>query len=146
MVNSASAEAGYRPQDTTLIRDALVQHYVAHGLPLDGGASNAWFNVRIGPISVRLPNPPARRRAVVMHDINHLVTGYNTTFSEGEMSIAAFEVGAGCGHLAIVWFINLSLLALALVVRPRAAFAGFVRGRRSASVYSSDRNATTLGA
>jgi len=87
-------------QDATLIRDALAHHYVAHGLPLDGGASNPWFNMRIGPLTLRLPNPPARRRAVVMHDINHLVTGYNTTFSEGEMAIAAFEVGAGCGRLA----------------------------------------------
>ncbi len=26
-------------QDATLIRDALAHHYVAHGLPLDGGAS-----------------------------------------------------------------------------------------------------------
>jgi len=133
------------PHDTTLIRDALTQHYVKHGLPLDGGASNPWFNVHIGPMTIRLPNPPARRRAVVMHDINHIVTGYNTTFSEGEMSIAAFEVGAGCGRLAIVWFINLSLLAIALVVHPRVAFAGFVRGRRSASIYANVKDATALG-
>lgn len=134
------------PQDATLIRDALANHYVAHGLPMDGGASNPWFNVRIGPLTLRLPNPPARRRAVVMHDINHLVTGYNTTFSEGEMTIAAFEVGAGCGRLAIVWYINLSMLALALVVHPRAAFAAFVRGRRSASIYASDRDTAALTA
>jgi hypothetical protein len=102
--------------------------------------------VHIGPFKIRLPNPPARRRAVVMHDINHIVTGYNTTFSEGEMSIAAFEVGAGCGRLAIVWFINLSLLAIAVVVHPRVAFTGFVRGRRSASIYSSNRDAATLAA
>ena len=132
--------------DARLIRDALAQHYVMHGLPPDGGASNPWFDVHIGTFKIRLPNPPARRRAVLMHDINHIVTGYNTTFSEGEMSIAAFEVGAGCGRLAIVWFINLSLLALAVFVHPRVAFAGFVRGRRTASIYSSDRDATTLGA
>jgi len=39
-------------QDATLIRDALAHHYVAHGLPLDGGASNPWFNVRIGPLTL----------------------------------------------------------------------------------------------
>jgi hypothetical protein len=145
VVNSlTSSIASSTAHDATLIRDALTQHYVAHGLPLDGGASNPWFNVRIGPMTIPLPNPPARRRAVVMHDINHIVTGYNTTFSEGEMSIAAFEVGAGCGRLAIVWFINLSLLALALVVHPRIAFAGFVRGRRSASIYANIEDATTL--
>ena len=78
-----------------------------------------------------------------MHDINHIVTGYNTTFSEGEMSIAAFEVGAGCGRLAIVWFINLSLLALAVVVHPRVAFAGIRARPPDASIYSSDRDPHT---
>ena len=130
--------------DAMLVRDALTDHYVKHGLPPDGGVSNPWFNVHIGSFVLRLPNPPARRRAVVMHDINHIVTGYNTTFSEGEMAIAAFEVGAGCGRLAIVWFINLSLLALAVFVHPRIAFAAFVRGRRSATIYAHDRDAVSL--
>lgn len=60
------------------------------------------------------------------------------------MSIAAFEVGAGCGRLAIVWFINLSLLAIALVVHPSVAFAGFVRGRRSASIYATGQDVMSL--
>jgi hypothetical protein len=38
------------------------------------------------------------------------------------------------------------MLALALVIHPRVAFAAFVRGRRSASIYASDRDATALTA
>lgn len=49
-------------------------------------------------------------------------TGYNTTFSEGEVAIAAFEVGAGCGHVAIVWFLNLCAFAIGFVSR-RTRFA-----------------------
>ena len=126
--------------------EALRQHYLAHGLPADGGASSPWFVVRMAWLKVRLPNPPSRRRAVIWHDINHVVTGYNTTFSDGEMSIAAFEVGAGCGRIAIAWLLNLSLLALGSIVRPRHVFAAFVRGRRSGSIYHLGRDAASLAA
>lgn len=128
------------------IGDALTRHYLAHGLPPDGGASDPWFRVRIGPVTLRLPNPPARRRAVLFHDVNHIVTGYNTTFGEGEMTIAGFEVGAGCGRFGIAWYINLSMLALGVLTSPRAAFAAFVRGRRSASIYHGHRDPAALAA
>ena len=134
------------PMQTPSMSEALAHHYAAHGLPSDGGASNPWFVVRIGWLKVRLPNPPSRRRAVIWHDINHVVTGYNTTFSDGEMSIAAFEVGAGCGRVAIAWLLNLSLFALGLIVRPREVFTAFVRGRHSGSIYHIGRDAVLLAA
>ena len=132
------------PSDSTMVGDALAAYYVAHELPADGGATDPVFHVRIGPFSVPLPNPPGRRRAVVFHDVNHLVTGYNTTFSDGEVVIAGFEVGAGCGPYWIVWYINLSMMALGIVFRPRDVFASFVRGRRSASIYRHGADPSTL--
>jgi hypothetical protein len=117
------------------VADALAAHYAAHGLPGDGGATDAWFRVRIGPMRIRLPNPPARRRAVFFHDVNHVITGYNTAFSDGEMVIAGFEVGAGCGRFGIAWFINLVMMALGVLIRPRALYRAFARGRNSSSIY-----------
>ena len=128
------------------IGDALRRHYVAHGLPADGGAGDPWFRVHIGPVTFRLPNPPARRRAVFFHDVNHVVAGYDTTFSGGEMAIAAFEIGTGCGPFAIVWCINLSMLGLGLAVTPRAVFRAFVRGRHAASIYHRRENSAALSA
>ena len=128
------------------IADALTRHYLAHGLPVDGGASDPWFRVHIGPVALRLPNPPARRRAVFYHDVNHVVAGYDTNFSGGEMAIAAFEVGSGCGPFAIVWYINLSMFGLGLVVTPRAVFRAFVRGRHTASIYHRRENSPALSA
>ena len=129
-----TSESDPAPNDL-LLRDALAAHYIAHGLPPNGGANDSWFRVQLGPIRLRLPNPPARRRALLFHDVNHIATGYNTTFSQGEVAIAAFEVGAGCGRFAIVWLINLWGMALGLLCAPRAVFAAFVRGRRSGSIY-----------
>lgn len=128
------------------VRDALARHYLTHGLPPDGGASDPWFRVRIGPVVLPLPNPPARRCAVVLHDINHIVTGYDTTFSEGEVAIAAFEVGAGCGRFGTVWFINLTMLAIGVLFHPHRVFAAYLRGRRSASIYRCAQGAAALSA
>jgi hypothetical protein len=127
-----------------IVADALAEHYLAHGLPPDGGASDSTFRIRFGSASLRLPNPPGRRRAVLFHDVNHIVTGYNTAFSDGEMRIAGFEVGAGCGPFWIVWYINLSMFALGLLACPRGVFDAFVRGRRSASIYHRRDDQSTI--
>ena len=120
---------------TISMRSALARHYSTHGLPVDGGASDPWFRVRIGPTAIRLPNPPARRRAVFFHDVNHVLTGYDTTLTRGELSISAFEIGCGCGRYAIGWFINLYLMALGAFIRPGELLRAFVRGQRSGSIY-----------
>ncbi len=93
--------------DSTTVTEALARHYAEHGLPPDGGESERWFRIRIGPLVLPLPNPPARRRAVFYHDVNHVLTGYNTVFSDGEMVIAGYELGSGCGPFGIAWLINL---------------------------------------
>ena len=121
--------------NTTTVSEALLAHYAAHDLPLDGGQSGAWFRVRIGPIGFWLPNPPARRRAVFFHDVNHVLTGYDTAFSKGEMEISGFEIGSGCGPFLAAWFLNAVMMTFGLVVRPRSVYRAFVRGRGAQSIY-----------
>ena len=130
--------------DGVSIRDALRRHYADHGLPADGGESSAWFHVRLGRLSIPMPNPPARRRAVFCHDVNHILTGYSTIFTEGEMDIAGFEIGAGCGSYLMAWFINAFMMSLGLIVRPRAVGRAFSRGRASRSVYTTKRSRSEL--
>jgi hypothetical protein len=121
--------------DALTLQDALALHYRSHGLPADGGANDSWFVVRVGPVGIPLPNPPARRRAVLFHDINHIITGYNTHLTDGELAIAAFEVGAGCGRFWIAWYLNLALFGMGLLIRPRLVLRAFLRGTRTASLY-----------
>ena len=120
---------------TMNIGDALTQLYKDHDLPPDGGEHEAVFHIKIGPVTIPLPNPPARQRAVFIHDVNHLLTGYNAVFSDGEMKIAAYEVGTGCGRVLVAWVINLGLMQLAALVRPQSTFRAFVRGRQADSLY-----------
>jgi hypothetical protein len=132
--------------DATKIADALQAYYTAHGLPADGGASANVFHVKLGPITIPLPNPPARRRAVFFHDVNHILTGYNTVFSEGEVEIAGFEIGAGCGPFLIAWAINAPMLAIGLVINPGPTWRAFQRGRRSGSIYEVTESREALSA
>jgi hypothetical protein len=126
--------------------DALARHYRAHGLPLDGGEHDRTFRVRLGRVTLRLPNPPSRRRAVFFHDVNHVLTGYDTSFAGGEMEIAAFEISSGCGSFWMAWGINLTMFALGLLTAPRRAYAAFVRGRHVASVYRRREDRAMLSA
>jgi hypothetical protein len=119
----------------TTVGEALRQYYSSAGLPPDGGADDEWFSIHIGPLAFRLPNPPARRRAVFFHDTNHLLTGYDTVFSNGEMLIAGYELGSGCGHYWFAWLINFMMFGLGLLLRPRKIYHAFLRGRRCLSLY-----------
>lgn len=131
--------------DSTTVGEALRAQNLANGLPADGGQTNRWFHIHIGPFTIRLPNPPARQRAVFFHDTNHLLTGYDTVFSRGEMEIAGWEVASGCGRYWFAWFINLVMFALGLLVCPGALFRAFVRGRRIAtSMYCRRETQSTL--
>jgi hypothetical protein len=124
-----------QPDSAETIHRLLSRHYAEHGLPPDGGESAKWFRVKLGPFVVPVPNFPARRRAVFLHDINHVLTDYDTRFSKGEMEIAGFEVGAGCGGYVAAWSLNLFMMLLGLIIGPRRVIRAFKRGRRSRSLY-----------
>lgn len=130
--------------DSVPLGAALAHHYRDHGLAADGGEHDASFQARIGRLTFRLPNPPARQLAVFFHDTHHVLTGYNTVFSDGEMVIAGFELGCGCGPFWVAWLINIGMFALGLVMCPGPMFRAFVRGRRASSIYRRHEDRATL--
>ena len=79
------------------------------------------------------------------HDANHVLTGYNTILTDGEMAIAGFEIGSGCGPYVIAWLINLGAFAGGLVAGPRRMFRAFVRGRRTSSIYRRPESRDAIG-
>jgi hypothetical protein len=116
------------------IAEARQIYFERAGLPADGGYAARWVPLRIGPIPFAIPNTKARRRAVPLHDVHHLVTGYRTDWP-GEGEISAWELGAGCGSYGFAWAINLHGLVAGWVCGWRRTFRAFVRGRRSRSLY-----------
>ena len=120
--------------DSSSVGEVLRRHYAASGLPDDGGHSAERWVLKLGPVHFTLPNFAWRRRALRYHDVHHLVTGYRCT-PTGEMEIAAWEFAAGRFPHPLSTLFCLPLVAIGAVVIPRRAFAAFVQGRRSKTLY-----------
>jgi hypothetical protein len=119
--------------DTLTIREARARYFALNGFG-EGGYDARWVRLQAGPIAIYFPNTAARVRAVRLHDVHHVVTEYETTWT-GEAEIGAWEIASGCADHHAAWLLNLLALAIGLAIAPRRVFVAFVRGRRSANLY-----------
>ena len=126
------AEQSYEPDWT--LREARELYFRANGFAPDGGYSDKWVRVQLGPLPLVFPNVPSRVRAVRIHDLHHIATGYQTD-NVGEFEIGAWEVASGCRDYWAAWFLNLSSMAAGLFRCPRRTFRAFVRGRHTRNLY-----------
>ena len=79
---------------------------------------------------IPLPNIPARVRAVKIHDLHHLLTGYNADL-KGEAEIGAWEIASGCGKYYVAWFLNFGSFFYGMFFFPKPLFKAFLRGRKA---------------
>lgn len=79
---------------TPTMAAVLEEHLRESGLPSDAGDSERFAVVKVGPMPYPIPNTRSRRRAVRIHDLNHVVSGYHTD-REGELEISAWELASG---------------------------------------------------
>ncbi len=124
----------------TTLRDARTAYFEANGFGEDGGYNKATVTVTVLGIPVSIPNTEGRKRAVVFHDMHHLVTGYATT-NLGEAEIGAWELGSGCWDVRAAWVLNTGSLVLGVFTNPARLFRAFVRGRQSENLYGRDADA-----
>ncbi|MEZ4371210.1 MAG: hypothetical protein R3B07_10310 [Polyangiaceae bacterium] len=122
----------YRRSDT--LAAARAQYFEDNHFGPEGGYNDPWVDFKFGPIPFPFPNTAGRVRAVGYHDLHHVLTGYATDL-QGEIEIAAWEIGAGCKGFLAAWQLNLSSMGFGLFFSPRRSFRAFVRGRRSHSLY-----------
>ncbi len=104
--------------------------------------SEPTFVVPVGPLSVRLPNPPERKRVVGAHDLHHVLCGYGTDWI-GEIEVSVWEVRAGLGRSWIAWTFCLPAALMGLVVCPRRAYRAWraAEGAHSLLGPNADREA-----
>lgn len=115
------------------VRQARDEYFRRAGFD-EGGYRSRWVRLQAGPIPLWFPNTASRLRAVKLHDLHHLVTGYDTSWT-GEAEIAAWELAAGCGRHWVAWMLNAGALLVGLVIAPRRTSRAWQRGRRSRSLY-----------
>jgi hypothetical protein len=124
----------------TTMREARARYWKENNFGEDGGYSDDWVKIKVGPIPFFIPNGQARKKAVGFHDLHHILTGYQTDWA-GEAEIAAWEVASGCRDMWAAWVLNLAAYGLKLPAYPKRVFQAFVRGRHSHNLYDKDINA-----
>lgn len=77
----------------------------------------ATFTIRILGMSLKFPNTEAHERAVPLHDLHHVLTGYGTDWI-GEAEIGVWELRGGCNSF-VVYFLNGSGVIIGLFISPR---------------------------
>jgi hypothetical protein len=117
------------------VGEARSRYFAEAGFPSDGGYAAKFVQLAsLGPIPIGFPNSDSRRKAVGLHDLHHVATGYKTDWT-GEAEISAWEIASGCGRMWFAWYINLQGMVMGWLVNPRATWRAWVRGRHSKNLY-----------
>jgi hypothetical protein len=123
--------------DSLTLREALHRHLRESGFPPDLGNTERWVTVRFGPVPVCLPNLPIRQKAMLPHDLNHVVSGYGHDLL-GESEVGAWEIGSGCGPFFAAWVLAWSIIVPGAAIAPTRIFEAFVRGRHTGNLFAND--------
>ncbi len=116
-------------------RELLDQFYANNNFGEDGGQSSSSVKIEVTPrFAFYFPNFDARRKAVIKHDIHHLLTGYQTSLS-GESEISAWEIASGCKSYWAAFFINTSGTMLGIPINFLGTLKAFARGRKTRNLY-----------
>jgi hypothetical protein len=92
------------------------------------------FTIPILGMPLKFPNTEAHKRAVPLHDLHHVLTGYGTDWI-GEAEIGAWELRAGCNSF-IVYFLNGSGVIIGLFISPRRVWRAFQAARGQSTLYN----------
>ena len=100
-----------------------------------------WLNVRWGRMRIArwqvpvLPLGPKLRSYLIVHDVQHLLTGFDTSY-RGEAQLALWELASGgCRRSLFFWLDRITFVAIGLALCPAALPAAWRRGRRARNLY-----------
>ena|ERR1700741_3283379 len=117
-------------------REVLTQFYLDNNLELDGGQSSKHVKIDVSKkFSFYFPNFNARRKAVIKHDIHHLLTGYSASSLIGESEISAWEIASGCKSYWAAFLIDTSGIMIGVPLNSVKVLKAFARGRRTKNLY-----------
>ncbi|MDP2340265.1 MAG: hypothetical protein Q8O67_04855 [Deltaproteobacteria bacterium] len=127
-MNAAETRAAY--PDSMTLREARTAYFARTGFD-DKTYVESWVKLPVGPFSIYMPNFQPRKEAVKIHDLNHILGGYGTSW-QGEFEISAFEIGMGTGRYWFGWFLDVGGVAAGLLRFREPTLQAFARGRRTA--------------
>ncbi len=121
----------------------LSRYLAARGIieaedPPERWYADDWIYYRVG--SRRIPFFPliGIRKPTLLHDLNHLLSGCDTSWA-GEFEVASWELASGgCGPFAYFWVDRLIFVLLGLVLAPLSTIRGLRAGRGCHNAYRFD--------
>lgn len=112
----------------------LENYFKEKDLGEKGGLFSDFYRAKIGNYSILLPNTNGRKKALIKHDIHHLLTDYNVDF-KGELEIGGWEVASGCSNYYGIWMLNLIGMATGLFLIPKRTYNAFIKGIGAMNLY-----------
>jgi hypothetical protein len=95
----------------------------------------SWNTVKIFGLKFPFPNPQQRRDVVHLHDLTHILTGYDTSWT-GVGEIANWEMASGLpARHWIAWFYVPITFTLGWFIAPGKMRAAFSAGRGRNNLY-----------
>lgn len=109
------------------MREARELYFKRNGFSV-AAYSAPTFTLKFLGIPVTFPSTTNRKRALPLHDLHHIVTGYGTDWI-GEAEISAWELRAGGRSLArfglVVYWLDVSGVLLGLLLAPQRIWLAF---------------------
>jgi len=115
-------------------KEILENYFKEKELGEKGGYYSPFYNADFWGVILVLPNFKGRKRALMRHDIHHIITGYEVDLY-GEFEIGAWEVASGCSNYFGVFLLNLIAIPPGMVFIPRRTINAYFSGRRSKNLY-----------
>lgn len=72
-------------------KQAISKFYKDNNFAEDGGINEKYSWIKFGFFSVPIPNLESRSNSIMFHDVNHIVTGFDTNW-KGESAVLAWEI------------------------------------------------------
>lgn len=124
---SEGEEARRRERPT--VAEALEAFLTRHRIDRAGYAARR-FDVRLGPLVFRFPNPGLLR----LHDLHHVALGLPPTFW-GEVEVSAFELRTGAPTI-LIGFLCVGALCLGALLAPLRVVRAWRRYRGARNLYA----------
>jgi len=133
----------FDPHPDETLRSARARYFNVNQFGPNGGYDEAWVKVKVGRLTLSIPNTKGRVRAVRFHDLHHILTEYDTDL-RGEAEIAAWEIASGCADHYAAWVLNLGAMSFGAILIPQRTWRAFLRGRKTKNLYRENFDETLL--
>jgi hypothetical protein len=114
------------------VREARDRYLLENGFDTSGYTAET-FEITVFGRTWTFKNVPSRRRAIPLHDLHHVASGYGTSLV-GEGEVSAFELRGGIDSL-VLWALKLGAISYGLLTSPKRVLASFARARGVRNLY-----------